>query len=271
MTTTFEKPWGKTFTGSAPRNYERYFIPVIGGPLAKDLVARAELHAGERVLDVACGTGIVARLAAERVGPTGTVAGLDVNPEMLAIARSLAADITPAIRWYETTAESIPLPDDSFDAVFCQLGLQFIPDKSAAVREMRRVVAPEGRVLVNVPRPSPFFDVLEEAFIRHIPAGAPFVQMVFSMNDPKQIEQLFRGAGFSDVKVQIDPKEHSFPSPRDFLWQYIQCTPLTALVDGTDADALAALEEEVVSRWQPWVRAGGMSREHEDIVVVARK
>src|SRR5688572_18788370 len=98
MATTFEKPWGKTFTGSAPRNYERYFVPVIPEPLAKDLIARAQLRPGERVLDVACGTGIVTRLAAEKVGPTGTVAALDVNPEMLKEARSLAANVKPEIR-----------------------------------------------------------------------------------------------------------------------------------------------------------------------------
>ena len=89
---------------------------------------------------------MVARLAAERVGTTGTVAGIDVNPNMLAVARSMAAESGAAIRWYETSAESIPLPADAFDVVFCQLGLQFIADKSAALREMRRVLVPDGRV-----------------------------------------------------------------------------------------------------------------------------
>jgi trans-aconitate methyltransferase len=88
-TTATEHPYGRSFTGSAPENYERYFVPVIGGPFAVDLVKQAGLRAGERVLDVACGTGIVARLAAERVGAKGSVAALDVNAAMLEVARTV--------------------------------------------------------------------------------------------------------------------------------------------------------------------------------------
>ncbi len=98
-TTTSDSVYGKTYGGSAPENYQRYFVPVIGGPFAADLVADAALRAGERVLDVACGTGIVARLAAERVGPSGEVAALDLNPAMLSVARSVPAT-GAAIRWY---------------------------------------------------------------------------------------------------------------------------------------------------------------------------
>ena len=136
-TTTTDAVYGKAYGGSAPENYQRYFVPAIGGPFAADLIAEAALRSGERVLDVACGTGVVARLAAERVGPGGTVAALDLNPAMLSVARSLPST-GAAIRWYETSAESIPLPDTAFDVVLCQLGLQFVADKSAALREMRR-------------------------------------------------------------------------------------------------------------------------------------
>ena len=117
----------KHFGGSAPENYEQFFVPVIAAPLATDLIDIAALGLGERVLDVACGTGVVARLAAERVGATGTVDGIDLNPGMLAVARS----VTPpsmAIEWHESSAEAIPLPDEAFDVVLCQMGLQFVPD-----------------------------------------------------------------------------------------------------------------------------------------------
>ena len=126
----------------------------IGAPLAADLIAVGELGAGERVLDVACGTGIVAQLAAEHVGPTGIVAGLDINPGMLAVARSMTPQGV-AIDWREGSAESLPFAGSEFDAVFCQLGLQFFSDKAAALREMRRVVAPDGRVLVSTSGPIP--------------------------------------------------------------------------------------------------------------------
>jgi ubiquinone/menaquinone biosynthesis C-methylase UbiE len=264
-------PYSEAYAGSATENYERYFVPVIGGPLAADLIDEAGLRPGERVLDVACGTGVVTRLAAERVGPSGVVAAVDVNAGMLAVARSLPAPAGAPISWYETPAESMPLPDDAFDVVFCQLGLQFIADKRAAVREMRRVTAAGGRVLVNVPTPTRVFNVLEEAFAKHIPAGAEFVRMVFSLNDAAAIEQLFRDAGFEDVSVRSHEKVLNLPSPREFLWQYIQSTPLSGLVAEADGATLAAIEREVVANWQPWVRDGGMSYEQDVLVTIARK
>ena len=148
----------EAYGGSAPENYERYFVPVIGTPLATDLIDIATLRPGERVLDVACGTGVVARLAAERVGTTRTVAGIDINPGMLTVARS----VTPpgmSIEWYETSAEAIPLPDEAFDVVLCQLGLQFVSDKLAALREMRRVLAPNGRLVTRWSDPRRVFSL----------------------------------------------------------------------------------------------------------------
>jgi ubiquinone/menaquinone biosynthesis C-methylase UbiE len=274
MTTTSrtQTVYGQSYGGTAPENYERYFVPAIGGPFAADLIAEAALRPGERVLDVACGTGIVARLAAERVGPTGTVAGLDVNPGMLAVARSMAAGAGAAIRWYETSAESIPLPADAFDVVFCQLGLQFVADKSAALREMRRVLAPDGRVLVSTPPPNPFFDVLEHALARHVgDEAAAFLRMVFVLHEPATVERLFQDAGFRDVAVRMERKSLRLPPARDFLWQYVHCTPLTGLLTEMDNNQTVALESDVVRGWQPWSHDDGMRYELGMIVAAARK
>ena len=211
--------FGVEYRGTAPENYQRYFVPVIGGPFAGDLVTEAALNPGERVLDVACGTGVVARLAAERVGRTGTVAALDLNLGMLSVARTIPSP-GAEIRWYETTAESIPLPDNGFDVVLCQLGLQFVVDKIAAIREMRRVLVPGGRVLVSAPPPNAFFDVLDEALAQHVGVeAAGFVRMVFSLHDPATIERLFREAGFDEVTARTDTKALRLPAARDFLWQ----------------------------------------------------
>jgi ubiquinone/menaquinone biosynthesis C-methylase UbiE len=274
MTTTTSTPtsvYGKAYGGSAPENYQRYFVPVIGGPFAEDLIAEAALRPGERVLDVACGTGIVARLAAERVGPGGTVAALDLNPAMLSVARSVPST-GAAIRWYETSAESIPLPDAAFDVALCQLGLQFVADKSAALREMRRVLAPGGRVLATTPPPNAFFDVLDEAMTRHVgsEAGA-FVRMVFSLSDPAIIERLFREAGFADVNVRTYAKELRLPEAREFLWQYVHCTPLTGMLGSLDAARIATLERDVVDRWAQWSDADGMKYQQGMNVSKARK
>lgn len=258
------------YGGTAPESYERFFVPAIGGPLAHDLIAEAAIRPGERVLDVACGTGVVTRLAAERVGVAGTVAALDVNAAMLDVARRVSASAAPAIRWYESPAESMPLADGVFDVVLCQLGLQFVVDKPAALREMHRVAARGGRVLASVPRPSAFFGVLDQA-ARRIPGASEFVRAVFSLDDPDEVERLFRGAGFRDVTVRRYAKTLRLPSPREFLWQYVQCTPLAEQVAGAEHEVLAALEREVVAGWQPWVANGGLAYEQEMLVAVARR
>jgi SAM-dependent methyltransferase len=195
-------PSFERYGGNAAENYERYFVPAIGAPLAADLVEVAALGAGERVLDLACGTGIVARLAAERVGPTGSVAGLDVNPGMLAVARSVA-DPGAAIEWHRSDAQATPFPDDAFDAALCQLGLQFFADRSAALREVRRVLAPGGRLVANVPGPTPrIFGVLEQALRDHVtPEAASFVSTVFSLYDPDELTGLLVDAGFETSSV----------------------------------------------------------------------
>ncbi|HLU68463.1 MAG TPA: methyltransferase domain-containing protein, partial [Kofleriaceae bacterium] len=128
-----EPSFGKSYAGSGPENYQRYFVPAIGAPLAAALVDAAGPRPGERVLDVACGTGVVARLVAERVGSSGAVTGLDCNPGMLAVARSLPAS-GARIEWREGSAEALPLSDGSFDLVTCQMGLQFFSDRALALR-----------------------------------------------------------------------------------------------------------------------------------------
>ena len=225
------------------------------------------------MLDVACGTGVVSRLAAERVGPSGSVAALDVNAAMLGVARTVPAPTAPTappIRWYESTAESMPLPDGAFDVVLCQLGLQFIAGRAAALREMHRVAANGARVLVTVPTPTEFFGVMDAAFARHIPAAAEFVRAVFSLNDPAEVERLFRGAGFRDVVVRRYTRTLQLPAPRDFLWQYVQCTPLAAQLADADHALLESLEREVVEGWRPWTTDGAMAYDQGMIMATAR-
>ena len=245
-----------TFGANPAENYQRFFVPQIGAPVAADLLEAARLQPGERVLDVACGTGVVTRLAAERVGASGAVAGLDVNPAMLAVARRES----PGVRWYEASAESMPLPDASFDVVLCQMGLQFVADKLAALREIRRVLAPGGRALISVPGPTPaLFDIMSQALARAIgPEAAGFVGVVFSLHDAGELEGLFRAAGFARIESWSKPKALRVSAPREFLWEYIHSTPLVPAVMGAAEAKRAALESEVVSRWQPFAADGGM-------------
>jgi ubiquinone/menaquinone biosynthesis C-methylase UbiE len=216
-----------------------------------DLIRFAALRPGERVLDVACGTGVVARLASQEVGATGTVAGLDVNPGMLAVARS-ATPPDMFIEWHEASAEAMPLPDASFDVVLCQMGLQFMPDKHAALSEMRRVLVRGGRLILNVPGPAPrLFTIMGEALARHVDAeAAGFVNHVFSLHDTAEIQNLVGGASFHDVSVQSDTKPLRLPEPKEFLWQYVHSTLLAGAVAQVDDERRSSLERDVVAKWQ---------------------
>lgn len=245
-----ERTFGKSYAGSAPENYERYFVPAIGAPLAAALIDVAAPQPGERVLDVACGTGVVTRLVAKRVGSTGAAAGLDANPGMLAVAQSVQAPGAP-IEWRESSAEKPPFSDDAFDLVTCQMGLQFFPDKVAALREQRRVLAPGGRVALNLPGPTPpLFQGFANALARHVgPQAAGFVHVVFSLHDPGEIRASMTEAGFQDVRVEAATANLALPA--DFMWQYIQSTPLAGVIGQVGDEQRDALERDVGAEWRP--------------------
>lgn len=253
-----EKVYQSTnYGGDAPGNYQKFFVPSIGAPIATDLLAIAKLKPGDRVLDVACGTGVVTRLAAERVAPAGRVTGLDLNAGMIQIARvSTQAEL--AIEWVEADAERMPLEDGAFDVALCQMGLQFMANKLAALREMHRVLAPGGRVHVNVPGPKPrLFAIMGEAVAHHVtPDGATFTDLVFSMHDPDELRHLFRDSGFRDVEITSAPKRLTVPPPQEFLWQYIHSTPLAQAAARADDRTRDQLEREVYPRWAEFVVDG---------------
>lgn len=131
---------------SAAEIYDTVFVPAMFGQFAPKLADAAELDPAERVLDVACGTGIAALEALARVGPAGHVAGVDINPGMIERARAKSG----AVDWREAPAEALPFPDSAFDAVLCQFGLMFLEDRTQALEEMARVTRPGGRIALLV-------------------------------------------------------------------------------------------------------------------------
>ena len=265
-------PSFESYAGSAPENYERFFVPAIGAPLAADLVEAAALNPDDRVLDVACGTGIVARLAADHLGSSGLVTGLDVNPGMLSVAR-LVTPGSAGIEWYEASAEAMPLGDERFDAVVCQMGLQFISDKIAALREMHRVLVPGGRMILSTVGPMPdLFAILAEVLARHErPESAAFVHQVFSLHDAGQLEDLGRAAGLHALSVRHGVRALQLPAPTEFLWQYVHSTPLAVTMTQLDGRARAAIESDVVQQWQAFAGNGGLVLNLGVVVATARK
>ena len=173
-----------------PRNpaetYERYFVPAMFLPWATILLRHAAPRSRDRVLDVTCGTGIVARQAAPLVGAKGQVVALDMNPAMLAVGRALPAPSGATISWQEGNAVALPCPDGTFDVVLCQHGLQFVPDRATAVREMRRVLAPGGRASVIVLQAlsrHPVFEALMGSVASHLSLPLSQIMTPFALCD----------------------------------------------------------------------------------------
>jgi SAM-dependent methyltransferase len=194
--------------------YESYMVPAIFAPLAKSLVELAATQDGERVLDVACGTGIVARELASRADVT--VTGLDINPAMLAVAR----DRAPGATFVEGSGVALPLPDAGFELVTCQQGLQFFPDRAAGAREMRRVVAPGGRAALAVWKSvdhHEFFRAFFEAQGEFLGVPAMSLAPPFSLGDPAELRAIVEDAGFDRVELTEATIQARFPNPEQFV------------------------------------------------------
>jgi len=237
--------------GNAAGTYERALVPAVFAAWAPLVVELAAPRPGERVLDVACGTGVVARLLAARVGRTGQVVGLDLNPGMLAVAASIAstAPTSAAITWREASATKMPFPDAAFDIVYCQLGLQFFPDRPAALREMYRVLVPGGRLGVMVWRGiehSPGFAALAAALARHVSAeAASIMRAPFGLADSEELRRLIAVPGFRDITTRPAPGTVRFSSVARFVQDYAAGSPLAAHVAKASHEARAALITEV--------------------------
>ncbi len=198
--------------------YETFMVPTLFGPWATQLIERATPRPGERVLDIACGTGVVARKVAPLVGPTGTVAGLDISPHMLLIANAASERDGLDITWSEGRAESLPYPDGSFDLALCQFALMFFTDRAAALSEIRRVLDTHGRVVLSVFQgieQHPFYVALDRAIDRQL--GTSGVRDIFALGDEAVVSGLLTKAEFQQVTIESASMTACFPNPAGFL------------------------------------------------------
>lgn len=202
---------------AAAKAYEDLFVPALFRQWAPLLAKAAHISPGKRVLDVACGTGILARELAPQVGASGSVAGLDLMPGMLEVAKQIA----PGLEWKQGTAEELPFPDQSFEAVVSQFGLMFFPDRTKSLREMLRVLSPGGHLAVavwdslsNIPAISDEVALLDRIAGQ---AAADALRAPFVLGNKADLEQLAHDAGVSTPLVNTSKGTARFPSIRSLV------------------------------------------------------
>lgn len=225
--------------------YEERFVPALFANWADVVLDAAAVRAGQDVLDVACGTGIVARRAAQRTGTAGQVTGVDLNSAMLAVAARVRPDLT----WQQGDAAALPFASDSFDVVTCQAGAMFFPDPDGALREMERVTRPDGVVAVQV------FDSREDQ-----PAYGPWIDMVarHAGQDVLQMlgtywvhgdRELMRGrcaaAGLRVTAIHDHERPATFPSVEAMVLTEVNATPLADRLSQAELEAIIADSYEV--------------------------
>ncbi|MBD3662815.1 class I SAM-dependent methyltransferase [Sulfitobacter aestuariivivens] len=199
---------------AAGRGYEALFVPALFAPWSGHLVNSVAVHAGAQVLDIACGSGVLARTALDRVGPSGRVVGLDPAPGMIGAAK----EVEPRIDWVLGGAEHLPFGDATFDYVLSQFGMMFFNDRAQACSEMFRVTRPGGKVALAIwhgVEENPAYRDIAAVLEDHVSAkAAESVRIPFCLGNPDPVAGLLSDAGFGDVTFETLSKQATFPSPR---------------------------------------------------------
>jgi ubiquinone/menaquinone biosynthesis C-methylase UbiE len=259
-------------TAEAAERYEGCVARYILGPWAPLLADAARLAAGERVLDVACGTGVVARIAAQRVGPAGRVVGVDLNPGMIAVARSLPAPVGAPIEWLERSALDLRLPEAGFDVVLCQQGLQFFPDKALAMREMRCVLVHGGRLALSVwSGVGPYNGAVAAALARFL-SSETAARFNASRQVParEELRRLATEAGFSGAEVRVSRIDMHLPRLDRFALDHLAATPIAPVVAAADSATREQIGASVMEQLQRYADGDGITYPEETHVLTAQ-
>jgi len=276
MTSGGEMDWGSSQVGSAAENYQAFMGPGMFRPFAEVLVGELGISPGDRVLDIACGTGVVSREAASRAGADGSVTGVDLGPAMLEVARAQDPPEGAAITYLEGSADDLPVEGDAFDVAMCQQGLQFFGDRPAAVKEMHRALVSGGRLgiatWVEIER-NPVIAQIGAALTEAV--GGETGEMIrapFSLNDPDELRGLAEDAGFEDVRVEERTLETSFPSHADAGRTIVLAGPIGPAFSAAPAEAQDAFVERVTELLSEYATEdGGLAAPMTTLELLAKK
>jgi len=234
---------------AAAKVYETFFLPALFQQWAGQVADAADIQVGQRVLDVACGTGVLARAVAERVGAAGSVVGVDVNDGMLAVAQCNA----PTIVWKQGRAEALPFESDSFDTVVSQFGLMFFTDRRAALKEMLRVVRRGGRLAVAVwdsleqtPGYAAMSDLLLRLFGEEV---ADALRAPYVLGDRDLLRSLFAEAGMPNAQITTQAGVARFPSIQSWVYTDIKGWTLADALDGAQFERLLPEAERALRQF----------------------
>ena len=259
--------------------YERYIVPALSAAKAQELVTLVALKTGERILDVACGTGVVTRQAAQAVGPTGEVIGLDVNDGMLRMARTISAPDGASIVYRVGSVMAIPFPEATFDVVLCQYGLEFFPDRSQGLQEMGRVLTPAGRLGLRVWRAlehQAFHMAVFAALDRHLWGGQNVLSRTgfaqpFSLWGAEELRALVGAAGFRDIDVRVSKVPIRLASDHAAILGYLSALPIGSEIAAMEETARTTMLHEVMTALHSFVEKAGFVIPAECHVVLARR
>ena len=236
------------FDGSIPENYDRYLGGVLFEPYAIDLAARVDTGEANEVLELACGTGILTRHLRQQLPASTRLVATDLNEPMLqyAIAKS---EQNEGIEWKQADACALPFPDGSFDVVVFQFGLMFVPDKSAALAEIKRVLRPNGQLIFNVwdsIERNAFANIAHQTVSRLFATNPPtFYEVPFSLYDQAALKQMVSQAGFHDIELSIVSRVGESPSSRDAARGLVYGNPLITAIREQDAIAAETVVNEI--------------------------
>ena len=251
--------------------YERIMVPAVFGPWAFDLLETVGPTPGTRFLDVACGTGIVARLASPRVGSSGRAVGVDTNEAMLAVARAQPVPSGATIEWRHGDATSLPFEDAEFDTVLCQQGLQYVRDRPVVIREMKRVLTSGGTLGVSVFTQSIGYQVFERTAARFVGnEAAAILREPFAFSDLDELLEVIKAAGFSKEQVQTKTLNAQFSAANDFI-DYQLGGRLANAVGKLSDETREALVAALQTGFGPYTSSAGLAFPMEAHVVVAQK